>query len=346
MSLEIGLVNKMMKNLYIVSSPFQCISAIEARTQLELNNDNILITIYYSKDSEENYLQMREIFGLLEWDNIIEIGLEKRKSKFFEYISVINKLKKYKFNNVFIGHFSQFQTILLSNLLINNIYSIDDGVITLKLHKDQLNPYIKKKNNFAKKIKMLRYSLVSLKTSFDKSKINYFTMFDIEPYYGEKIIKNEFIFMREYSSKKTQNNSLAYFLGQPLYEVGIMQKNDYLRCLKSVKQYYKNQNIMIMYIPHRREKDINSLKILEDDYFEVRKLPTAIEVYFLKLNCLPKEVSSFLSTALLSIQNIFKIETNAFYITKDLLLKKHLSIEELYDEFKNNGVKILELENM
>jgi len=66
-----------MKNLYIVSSLFQCISAMEAKTQLGLD-DNILIAIYYSKDGEKTYEQMREVFKLSRWDEVIEIGLEKK----------------------------------------------------------------------------------------------------------------------------------------------------------------------------------------------------------------------------------------------------------------------------
>lgn len=331
----------MKKNLYVVSSPFQCVSAIEARTQLGLDN-NILVVIYYSKDGKENYLQMREIFGLLKWENVVEIGLGVKNSKFFEYINIIKKLKKYKYDNVFIGHFSQFQTILLSNLSINNIYSIDDGVITLRLHKEELNPYLNSKIKFLKKIKMLRYSLLLLKTKFDKSRINYFTMFDIKPYYGEKIIKNEFMFMREHSLDKKQS-SLVYFLGQPLYEVGILKKDDYFEYIKCIKEYYKHQRITVVYIPHRREQETQSLKVLEDDYFKLKKLSTAVEVYLFKHDWLPKEVCSFVSTGLISLQNIFNMQTKAFYIRKEFLQKNHDSIEKLYDELKDSGVEIVDI---
>ena len=93
-----------MKNLYIVSSPFECICAIEAKTQLGLDG-NILVAIYYSKDGERTYEQMREIFKLSSWDEVIEIGLERKKSKYFEYISIIKKLKKDTYSTIFAGHF-------------------------------------------------------------------------------------------------------------------------------------------------------------------------------------------------------------------------------------------------
>ncbi len=81
----------MMKNLYVVSSPFQCMNAIEAKEQMGLSN-NILIAVYYSHDGDEIALQMREVIKLSDWDEVIEVGINKKRSKFFEYLSVISFL--------------------------------------------------------------------------------------------------------------------------------------------------------------------------------------------------------------------------------------------------------------
>lgn len=337
------MTKKTIQNLYVVSSPFQCISAIEAKTQLGLNNNNILVSINYLKDGKENHLQMREILKLTNWDEIIEIGIEKKRSKLFDYISVIKRLKKFTFNYVFIGHFSQFQTILLSNLKIDKIYSIDDGVATLQLHKGQLNPLLKEKISFSKKIKMLRYSLVMLKTSFDKQRINYFTMFDINAYYGENIIINKFEFMKSYFINKTIDENSIYFLGQPMYDDGCLSKENYILYLEKIKNYFMNKNKSMMYIPHRREVDIECLKSLEDKNFMIKKTHTAIEVYFLSLDILPKEIYSFVSTALISMQKIFNIKTKAFYIEQEILLKNKQAIQELYAEFKNNDIEVIKI---
>lgn len=331
-----------MKNLYVVSSPFQCISAIEAKTQMATTN-NVLVVVYYLKDGVDVVRQIRETFNITQWENVIEIGINKKKSKYFEYISIIKKLKRDTYKNVFIGHFGQFQTILLSNLQISQIYAIDDGVITIKLHKNELNPNLKSSISLSKKIKILRYSLLGLKTLFDKQRVNYFTMFNLEPYYGETIVKNNFVFMKKYSLKKIRDNSVAYLLGQPLHEIGLIEKERYSQFLNSIKSYFKENGLTVFYVPHRREKNLEYLKYLEDDDFKIKNLSMPIELYLLRSEVLPIEIYSFISTALVSIEKIFSIKTTAFYIEKEFLLCHNENIEKTYDELKAYGVNILKL---
>lgn len=335
-------MNDIMKNLYVVSSPFQCISAIEAKTQM-VTMHNILVVVYYLKDGIDVVKQIRETLNITQWEDVIEIGVDKKKSKYFEYISIIKKLKKSIYDNIFIGHFGQFQTTLLSNLKINRIYAIDDGILTIKLHKTELNPNLKNSRSLAKNIKMLRYSLLGLKTTFDKTRVNYFTMFDLEAYYGELIVKNNFIFMKKYSLNKRRDDRVAYLLGQPLYDSGFLEKERYLYFLKSIKNFLKERGMTVLYIPHRREKNIEYLKYLEDEDFKIKNLYMPIELYLLKSDILPMEIYSFISTALFSIQKIFFIKTAAVYIEKEFLLCNHENIEKTYDELKDYGVHILKV---
>jgi hypothetical protein len=333
-----------MKNLYLVSSPFQCISAIEVKTQLNLN-DNILVVIYYLKDGNSVISQIRETLKVTHWDKIIEIGIEKKKSKFSEYVSVIKKLKKDSFRNLLTGDFGQFSTILMANLKISNIYAIDDGIGTMKWHEKELNPNLENSVKFSKKIKMLRYSLFGLKTFYDKKRINYFTMFDLQPYYGEKVIKNEFNFMREYALCKNQDNNVVYFLGQALLEDRWVEKKCYLEFLKSIKYYFKSKEIIVYYIPHRREKNLKDLDCLVDEYFKIKSFSVPIELHLLNAETLPFKVCSFMSTALYSIQKIFAIKTSAFYINQEYIIANHDDIENRYNELKNSGVEIVVLKN-
>lgn len=335
-----------MKNLYVVSSPFQCINAIEAKVQLGLKN-NILIAVYYSHDGDEIALQMREVIKLSDWDEVIEVGLGRKRSKYLEYMSVIKKLKKHSYDNVFVGHFAQFQTVLLSNLSINNIYSIDDGLVTLKLHEEELNPNLKSNIKLSKKIKMLRYSVFGLKTSFDKKRINYFTMFDLKPYYNESIVKNEFTFMKEYSyANKRKDPNIVYFLGQPIYEYGVIEKRKYLEFIEFIKNDFKKRNIVVYYVPHRRESSLKDIETFEDEYFKIKKISKSIEIYLLTADILPSAVYSFMSTALFSVKSIFNIDATAVYLKKELLFKEQNIIEDTYKELSNEGVKILKIEHI
>lgn len=334
-----------MKNIYIVSSPFQCISAIEAKTQFNLK-DNLLIAIYHLKDSDTIVTQMRETFGVSQWDEVIEIGINKTKSKYFEYLDVIKKVNTTNYDNLFVGNFGQFPMILMSNLSVNKIYAIDDGMGTIQLHKNELNPFKEQKKGFLKSIKLLRYSLLNLKTSFDKKRLNYFTMFDLKPNHTEEIILNKFGFMKGYSSSKIIDTNIVYFIGQAIAEDGWISKNAYIKLLKKIKNYYSSLGLKIIYIPHRRETQLDIINTFIDDTFKIEKHTLAIELHLLKIKVLPIEISSFMSTALYSIQKIFPIQTKAFFIAKQDLNISHKMIEKRYNELKDNGSTIIEVESI
>jgi len=312
------------------------------KTQFRLK-DNILLVVYYLNDGDKIISQMRETFKATAWDEIIEIGVKKKKSKYLEYISIIKKLKKSRYENLFTGDFGQFSTILISNLNIDNIYAIDDGIGTLKWHEKELNPNLENNIKFSKKVKMLRYSFLGLKTLFDKKRINYFTMFNLKPYYGELIVKNKFLFMKEYFSNMEVDECTIFFLGQALLEDGWVSKKDYLMFLEYIKNYFKIKNITIFYIPHRRERNIKDLDYLIDEYFKIKNFSIPVELYLFNAEVLPNGVYSFMSTALYSIQEIFSINTTAFYIPQEYILANNNDIENRYSELRDNNVQILEL---
>ena len=225
-----------MKNLYLISSPFQALCATEAKEYFRLNN-NIALIVNYANDSSENIQQIQNIIALSQWDEIIIIGAEIKNSKYKEYLKRLFLLKKYIYENIFVGHFGQFQHIILGSLDYKKSFVIDDGVITLDLHKNELNPFRDKKQKILKKLKTLRYRIFGFTPIFDKEKLHYFTIFKLQSYYGEEIIFNKFLFLKKHLENKKQDLDSVYFLGQPLMP-DLMSLEDYIKNLMYVQKYF------------------------------------------------------------------------------------------------------------
>ena len=166
-------------------------------------------------------------------------------------------------------------------------------------------------------------------------------MFDLEPYYGETIIQNQFSFMKQFVANKRRESELVYFIGQSLYSEKIVEKQVYLDYLESTKRYLIAQNKKIIYIPHRREENLEDLNHLRDDSFSIQRLPTSVEVHLLGLDVLPGGIYSFYSTALFSIHKIFGIDATAVFIDNDFVKIYKEDINNAYDVFKKSGIQIL-----
>ena len=131
-------------NLFIVESPFQLLSAIEARKYF--NNEPALLFIRYSSESNNNK-QIENILGLFEWPNIIRVNHHSLKAFVaINILLVIRSIKKEygQFNKIFVSYYGGYQRYFLSNLRKQQVFLIDDGAYTYSIQKNILskgNPY-------------------------------------------------------------------------------------------------------------------------------------------------------------------------------------------------------------
>ena len=86
-----------MSNLFLVRSPFQLINAIEAANYFK-SDKNILIIIY--TDIAANNTQIKKVLKLFKWDDIIYLNKKNSQSKYFEYASLLLRIKKSSFKKI------------------------------------------------------------------------------------------------------------------------------------------------------------------------------------------------------------------------------------------------------
>lgn len=320
---------KIAKNLFIVRSPLQVINAYEASQYFETKN-NTLILVHNSTLSNKD--QTRKIIDMLNvWDEIIEI--ENRKSKFFQYVKLVKKLKKSIYEKVFIGGFSTLHKIILANLKYQESYMIDDGTATLLAQKTILEYFKNTPLNYRE----LRFLLFFLKAKIRKN-IHFFTFFNLDHLNDEVIIKHQFTFLKKkYLQNDLINDDNVYVLGQNLVSEGMIGKTTYLFYINQIIQRYPSKNIV--YIPHRSEGLIEEIKKFESPHFQILKNDMPIEIFFLSKGIYPSIIVSFFSTALYTLSAIFpKSKVESFLIPVEDIQKGNETIAICQGFLKNTPV--------
>lgn len=336
-----------MRSLSIVSSPLQLINAIEAIQHFK-TQDNSLVIVYYSNDSFQSVQQLKTLISFYPWSMVYEVGGEKKGSKFLEYLKLLFNFKKQSYDYCFVGHFGHFQMNSLANLHVQHIYCIDDGVATLFYHTTLLNPSVVVKKKWSQKVKDIRFKFFGFKVHMNKDRINYFTMFNLKPLHKELIIKNDFKYIKKYQKlQQSIDPHLVYFLGQPLVDVQFMNLEVYIEYIKAIKKYFREKDMKIMYIPHRKETLLDELKVLEDDFFYIQPLSEGIELFLIKAYVIPAIVVSFVSTALFTLSKLFdSIMVQAIQIDTQCLLRNAENWDHFYEMAREDGIDLIEITSL
>ncbi|ELG5190048.1 hypothetical protein RAL09_002697 [Vibrio vulnificus] len=284
-------------NIFLVTSPFQLINAIEAKRKFNCKN-NILIL----RDEKTNLgkSQIDSILSLDSWDYVLKLG---RRSKFFSLVFTILKckliIKRREINNFFFADYSAWRTnVLLENLPAKNEIMIDDGLLTVREYNSKIKPNkcIESPKKYNKLLALL--NLKQPRNIHPSNNLKIFTLFEIS---DERIIKNE---LSSFSGKENnhpeENKDFIVFIGQARTNEAGMYVNDYTTLISKI-----TKNRKTYYFPHRNEdasleKYISRLKHVTYCH---NSLPIEAELITKKIT--PTEIYGIGSTALVTLSHIF-----------------------------------------
>jgi len=348
-------------NIFFVSTPFQLLSAIEAKQAFKTKN-NILVLLYFG-GNEQDTLQMQELTRLFDYSELVVFDVINKKKYLDETIAFLKQLKTDSYNYLFVGFFSANLRRFVANVNYQKLYLIDDGVYTISVHREiyasQNNElykkYItryseKKRDNPYKQLKFEIYHLYrkialwknGLKNDMNPKELNFFTMFNLPQYKNEIIAKHSFSFLKKrYSNQKLIVDDSVYFLGQPLYKVDNMTLEEYVNVVKSIFNYYKAQHLKVKYITHRSEDEDVIKEIESIANIEVLTLPMPIELYLLSNNIKVNKLASFVSTGLFSVKTMYpSVDVDAFYFTASKLNMKNTN-DYLYNIMEKHNIHVI-----
>lgn len=341
-------------NLFVVESPFQLISAIEA-SYAHPSSENLLIVKYRPSVSNKiNNDQLDRLLKLKKWDRLIKI--KHPTSYFISDIKLLSNIKKISnVDLVFIGEIRSWYMRQYCNILKNKgCYLLDDGTATITMQdiviKNQSYYMLK---SFKFKIKLLLNYLILLfffrRFYRLNSRINLFTCFNIEKCFpGQIIEKHNFSYLKKVSSEKRILPRTAYFFGGVEDSENILPEEILFNELAKVKKYYDSNGISLIYIPHRRENAQKIRKIKKEIGCKILYFVNPAEVEFIFMHEIPEYISSFCSTALYTVSLMFDYKKKSFAFFLPLEKMSAINKKELgtlYQEYKKS-MTVLNLEKI
>jgi len=345
-------------NLFVVESPLQLLSAIEANNYFK-HQENILIIKYSSyRTHKQNNDQMSLLKNYINWNKVYEIGSSfSTKQSNLKLLYFIKKIKKTytSINKIFIGEYRSWVEREYFNVLNpKQCFILDDGNITIELQNSFI-PYAKYYyfgSNYLKifidrlQHKIFTFLLFGLNKT--RKDINIFTCFNVEAYSQDQvIIKHSFEYLKVENKQKEILQNTVYFFGGNLSELGLISQEQELNLFKKILKYFSNKNIKMVYLPHRRESSqkLNYIRDILDIPLRYSTYPAEIE--FAMMKELPQYLASFMSTALHTVSNIVDFEeVIAFQIPYTIINKVYLDdIVLTYEEYKKT-MKVINLNEL
>jgi hypothetical protein len=321
------------KDLFILSAPFQIISAIEAHKYFK--TEEAYLIIFEDKSEEVNNI-LKNAYQYIEWKEIFVFKKSQGKSRFLNSLKFLQefKSKKFSFRYVFSGFIfskteSYINRVLALNVNSQKIIALDDGIATISYK------YLFKEK--VPLIKSLKWNLFGFKTNL-KNKFSIFTFFNLNLENYVEIIKNDFSYFHTKVKKFQTQEENFYFIGGPLVENSYLTKDEFERLMQKIFLFAKEKCKNIYFIPHRFCSNKN-LKIVEKIGFQILNFSKPIEFEFLERKEKPVNIASTISTALLSLKVIFGVENAlSFKIREDEI--KFLNLYKNYSDF---GIQLISL---
>ncbi|ELI6447580.1 glycosyltransferase 52 family protein [Photobacterium damselae] len=321
-------------NLFLVTSPFQYICAVEAKKNYKTRN-NILILVEQS--SEPGLSQQKKLVNENEWDYIIKTS---RKNRTLNIPKVIKKIWSITSNNriqhFFHAEYNGWRTkLLLRNLNIDKEIYFDDGTLTINEYEEEIRTKtIYSRKRFFNDLVLKLQGIKPIGKLPQSERLELFTIFDIEKP-EHIIIKNTLSELK----KKLKNTELydpsapVGFIGEGA--IGHKHRKTQEIYVEEVKTFALNHPEGIIYFPHRTEtKETRELiKSIPNLIYHQSEYPLEIELIEkkIKLSMLIGLLSTAQYTASLIYKNmpIYTITTSN-HIPQKNISKRYQRIESVY----------------
>ncbi|WP_417665698.1 hypothetical protein [Pseudidiomarina sp.] len=350
-------------NIFVVESPLQLLSAIEATNTFQERENkrtkNVLVIRFGEPSRTQNNEQMLSLKRLFEWDEVIDFSDPDTFSL------LIHLWRRYKMKHInhkyrghrikfFMGEFrSEWMHYLRHYLKPDSTFLLDDGAITIQVQKEYIakgyffpnSPYQTKLKKILKKIIYARI----LNPRILIRPLNLFTVFTLKPIGRQKVITHKYNFVS--TLVNTEEISIldeVWFFGSKYSEAKILTEETELKFLKHVQSHFlsTNSNYKFKYIPHRDESCEKLRKIQTDLGISVFPLAMPAELYILNNNVRPSICAGYYTTVLLNMKVLQPtLSVVSFRLpAKDINVKFENPISNVYEFIGESGISITDLE--
>lgn len=273
-----------MKTYFFVESPIQLLNAYEAKCYFNIESD----CLFFIRLSgvERNDRQMIFLVDFFDIKNVSYTIMNAENKNLLDYVKLFYyryfyRLKNY--NKIFIGNLhSGFFTVFMKKANKEKIVLLDDGSKTVGIQKQFTS------SNY----------------------YNLFSIYNLNAVAKQIIYKNDFLHVKNRLMSLQTNTNQVMFIGSKIAEIGIIEKKQYIKLMKKIADYYHDKEIL--YISHREESQDKLAMLSKVHNISVVSLEYPVELYGFYENVLPYKVSSFYSTALLTMKSIYDVQVECF----------------------------------
>ncbi|MFB2118253.1 polysialyltransferase family glycosyltransferase [Parapedobacter sp. 2B3] len=335
-------------NLFVVQSPFQMISAIEAANYFKCENNVLIVRLTGEKNNNN---QIERLFEFFQWTRVIcirhllSITVTDNKLAFY-----LNKIKRNeRISYLFIGEIrSRIMQAYIDNLNYDSCFLLDDGVSTAVTNKilrensfDLTKLFKSSRRNYL--INKLLYKLWGISGKKGKL-IHWFSCFNIKAIGSEQVFIHRFEYLKGMMESRTVTKleNVIFFIGSNLSGVGVMDVSNELRLLKLMAKKYSEKGIHVVYCSHRREAQEKLDAINAIDNMQIRTMTFPLEIAFMIEGEYPDRIATFYSSALYTLQKIYAPKyIKSFRIPGNLITDEYKdSVNKAYAYLAEEGVVI------
>ncbi|PCE67635.1 glycosyltransferase 52 family protein [Salinivibrio sp. YCSC6] len=276
-------------NLFLVTSPFQYLCALEAKKHYQTKN-NVLFLV--NQSSSLGIEQQEKIFNPRDWDYVITTTRKNRTINIPRAIKEIKNISKGNhIDTFFYGEYNAWRTKLVAeNFYINKDVYFDDGTLTI----NELHEFIEPQETYSRSrplqdFLLKLYGCKPTTKSLPRENLELFTIFDL----NSNVVNIEKNTFRHLKARYNHNNLFSEhapvgFIGQGA--VGHKGGQSVSSYIDRVSQFSKGHEKGIIYFPHRTESQEVSEKIasIKNLTYHRSTLPLELELIDKKiqLSCL------------------------------------------------------------
>jgi len=167
--------------------------------------------------------------------------------------------------------------------------------------------------------------------------LTFFTSLKINVNGRDRLIHNDYRYLRSFSKNRLGPQNRVFFLGQTLVDDGYVKLNDYLALLAKIKEDFKDKDFI--YVAHPRESTKYLNEITQTLDVQVNRFDVPIEFEVTVRSNRPEIIAGFFCSALENCASIFgeELEVRAYRIDFKLLLSYHEEVKNVYAHLENTG---------
>lgn len=306
-------MSKVKNSIVMLTSPFQCLTAIEFFAVEGFDTEiTLLIDDDIDHKSQEQIIELIDYLNVKKTIKIKLIHIGDLTQRIHSYSRVLQELEN-NYTYVLIGDIRhQWMQDIACSVISENRIILDDGAATLPICEHILKPnsfnipVMLFNSTIERKLEVIEIkNKLGLNTNYTKVKL--FSVFDFnENSYGV----NKFPFFKEkYNaglSSKEKIDVCWHFIGSPVVEKELIDEDEYFNVLTDALARNKEKSIAKpVYVVHRSENIISKYDKLISMGFVVVENEKPYELYLLSLNQLPSKIVSFHSTCLFNVSVMF-----------------------------------------